>query len=217
METYSLNEIEAMGKKATKGAGFHWGHAEEAGKAVRWLAQRNFPGPELLASKLLQDDGIKHEDPLPIMVAGVWRVKFGRLCPIIMGSIMCDLATQFASDERVDLGPIAYPLLLTPFVAAVSELTNNVIQLSWEGVMISITPNECAFEGEYEALTVNSTDFVTCRCANLEKPIEEKLENGRPIDPASWVQLNAFAYRTYAPATEASRLSGAGAGVSDND
>ncbi|MFV1875593.1 hypothetical protein [Nioella sp.] len=29
--------------------------------------------------------------------------------------------------------------------------------------------------------------------------------------------LNAFAHRTYAPATEESRLAGAGAGLTDND
>jgi hypothetical protein len=29
--------------------------------------------------------------------------------------------------------------------------------------------------------------------------------------------LNSYAHRTYAPATEASRLAGAGAGLNDND
>ena len=33
----SLNEVEATAKKATRGAGYPWGLAEEAGKAVRWL------------------------------------------------------------------------------------------------------------------------------------------------------------------------------------
>ena len=33
--SFSLNEIEAMGRRAARGAGLHWGIAEEAGKAVR--------------------------------------------------------------------------------------------------------------------------------------------------------------------------------------
>jgi len=32
-----------------------------------------------------------------------------------------------------------------------------------------------------------------------------------------WIQLSDLASKTYVPATEASRLSGAGAGLNDND
>jgi hypothetical protein len=32
-----------------------------------------------------------------------------------------------------------------------------------------------------------------------------------------WEALSAFAHRTYVPASEASRLKGAGAGLTDND
>ena len=35
--------------------------------------------------------------------------------------------------------------------------------------------------------------------------------------PEAWATLNRLAHRTYAPATEESRLKGAGAGLSDND
>ena len=38
-----------------------------------------------------------------------------------------------------------------------------------------------------------------------------------PVDATSWSRLAVFAQRTFAPATEASRLSGAGAGLSDNN
>ena len=49
---YSLSEIDAQCKKATRGAGFEWGHAEEAGKAARWLAKHELPGAALLAAYL---------------------------------------------------------------------------------------------------------------------------------------------------------------------
>ena len=42
--TFSLNEIEAIGKRAARGAGLPWGLAEEAGKAARWLTARGLPG-----------------------------------------------------------------------------------------------------------------------------------------------------------------------------
>ena len=40
---------------------------------------------------------------------------------------------------------------------------------------------------------------------------------GRAIAAETWSRLGAFAQRTFAPATEASRLAGAGAGLQDND
>ncbi len=53
----SLNEIEALARKAARGGGMSWGLAEEAGKAVRWLSDNGFPGPWLLSKLLLQNDG----------------------------------------------------------------------------------------------------------------------------------------------------------------
>jgi hypothetical protein len=37
------------------------------------------------------------------------------------------------------------------------------------------------------------------------------------VSPESWARLSGFAHRTFAPATEESRMRGAGAGLSDND
>ena len=41
-------------------------------------------------------------------------------------------------------------------------------------------------------------------------------QRGYPAEK-TWQTLNLYAARTYAPATEESRLKGAGAGLSDND
>ena len=48
----SSNEVDALAKKAAKGAGMPWGLAAEAGKATRWLADRGLPGPAVLADLL---------------------------------------------------------------------------------------------------------------------------------------------------------------------
>ena len=39
---------------------------------------------------------------------------------------------------------------------------------------------------------------------------------GWTVDPSAWARLEAYAHRTYAPDTEASRLRGAGAGLIDD-
>ena len=36
----SLNEAQALAKKAAKGAGINWGAAHETGRAVRWLLEQ---------------------------------------------------------------------------------------------------------------------------------------------------------------------------------
>lgn len=49
--------------------------------------------------------------------------------------------------------------------------------------------------------------------AKIDKAIPRRVT----IDDGLWEQLQGFAARTYVPATDASRLKGAGAGLSDND
>ena len=62
MFNLSLNEIDACTKKAARGAGMSWGLAEEAGKAVRWLARYNLPNIELIVPLLEQIAGKKAKD-----------------------------------------------------------------------------------------------------------------------------------------------------------
>ena len=50
--SWSLVETRAMATKATRGAGYSWGLAEEAGFAVHWLQLNGAPGVEALARLL---------------------------------------------------------------------------------------------------------------------------------------------------------------------
>ncbi|MGC1487905.1 MAG: DUF3726 domain-containing protein, partial [Albidovulum sp.] len=70
METkrYSQSEIEALGIKAARGAGYDWGMAEEAGMAARWLAHEGLPGPELLLACLQAPRG-----QAPVIGAAGWQ------------------------------------------------------------------------------------------------------------------------------------------------
>ena len=48
----TLAETESYLRKAARACGLDWGIAEEAGKAARWLAAFDLPGPELLLAHL---------------------------------------------------------------------------------------------------------------------------------------------------------------------
>ena len=216
--TFSLNEIEAMGKRAARGAGLSWGLAEEAGKAARWLAAHALPGPEELAENLTGNDGRSHDELAPVSVDGVWRARSGRLSPLVCGAALCDLAAEIATGREIELAALAQPLLLAPYAAGVAKMTDAAVELSWPGVVMTFTSEGVSIEGDHASLMARSADGVHCR--RMETAVlaaSADAASGRAVDARTWNRLNELAQRTFAPATEASRLAGAGAGLTDND
>ena len=214
---FSLNEIEVMGKRAARGAGLPWGHAEEAGKAARWLIERGYPGPEALADILTRNDKHSFADLAPDTAEPVWRSRSDRLCPLITGTVLCDRAAEIAAGREVELGAISQPLLLVPYLAGAAELADMAVEVTWPGATVTLTPTGAVIEGDMAALTARSAE--TARCRRVEPPAVTTLlaRQGRDAAAETWSRLNAFALRVFAPATEASRLAGAGAGLTDND
>ena len=216
--TFSLNEIEATGKRAARGAGLDWGIAEEAGKAARWLTAHGLPGPELLAGLLTRNDGKGYDELAPVSVDGVWEAQTGCLCPLIAGAALSDRAAEVAAGREVEFGPIAFPLLLAPYAASGAVSRGAAIELSWSGATLTISPDDgLAVEGKMAAVAARTADCVLCRPARKDPITRPAGEPGRAVDAGSWSRLDAFARRTLAPVTEASRLAGAGAGLTDND
>ncbi len=216
--SFSLNEVEAMGKRAARGAGLPWGLAEEAGKAARWLTVRGLPGVQQLADILTRNDKRDYADLAPQDVDGIWQAPAGRLCPLITGAALCDRATEIAKGHLMELGKTAQPLLLVPYVAGAAKLTGAAITIAWDDVAVTLFSDGERIDGDHRSLAARSTARVLCRLADqMTGPTKEVHEPVVPVDAATWNQLAAFAQRTFAPATEASRLAGAGAGLSDNN
>jgi hypothetical protein len=53
--------------------------------------------------------------------------------------------------------------------------------------------------------------------AVTDHPLRERNRHGYSVPDDAWRALQLFEYRTYVPASAQSRLSGAGAGLLDND
>jgi hypothetical protein len=216
--TFSLNEVEAMGKRAARGAGLDWGIAEEAGKAARWLTARGLPGPELLAELLTRNEGKSYEELAPASIDGVWEAKSGWLCPLIAGAALSDRAAEVAAGRAFEFGSIAFPLLLAPYAASVARSRGAAIELCWPGVTLTISPDGgLAVEGDMAAVTAPTTKSAHCRSGRKDTVTPPARQPGRAVDAKAWNRLSAFAHRTFAPATEASRIAGAGASLTDND
>jgi len=213
--TFSLNEIDAMGKRAARGAGFSWGLAEEAGKAARWLSACNLPGAECLVEALEMKGVTAYSDLAPTSLEGVWQASDGALCSIVCGALLSDLAEDIAAGKNYTLEQVNKPILLAPFLASVAKQTGKNIKLSWKGAVVLINEYGLCLEGD----NVYANTAENVRCGNCEAIAESLKEGvvGRDVQKEAWDQLAEFMTRYLAPETEESRLAGAGAGLNDND
>ncbi|MBL4627716.1 MAG: DUF3726 domain-containing protein [Roseicyclus sp.] len=230
--SHSLNEIEALSKCAARGAGLSWGMAEETGKAIRWLESHGLPGVAMLASLLAQNDRIAHGAVAPQFLEGtrgldgIWAASSGRLCPLIAGAALNDCADRLTAGHDIEMSNVSHPLLAVPFAAWAAIHLGAPVTVAW-GRFRGETDGYGLWVddpiAQIEAATPAAMSFALAAPAAAAAPAAPR--NDPVLAPgqrghvclAAWGHLNTFAHRTYAPASETSRLLGAGAGESDND
>jgi len=192
---WSLNEIQSLAQKAARGAGYDFGLAEDAGQAVRWLLARDLPGADALLTAC--------------DVSGRAATEH---CPLTVGCAWSD-----GLFETKDSTPrsVASPLLLVPFLSWTAQRTQTSLCASWPGAAFALSPDGGV---KLRGQTVNPKGAeVRVETAIPEGLIELHEGHRASVDCAIYVALGELAGRTYAPSTEASRQSGAGAGLTDND
>lgn len=216
---FTLNEIEATGIRAARGAGLDWGIAEEAGRAARWLAGHRLPGPELLGDLLVRTEGQDYVEMAPAALQGVWTAPSGLLNPLIAGAALADRAASLASGHVFELGNTAFPLLLLPYAKYCALEVEAAVELTWEGVVAAVSPDgRLTVSGDEDAVLVKSSPSVRCRTAAQDTAAGKAIVPvRRALTAAAWNRLKEFADRTYAPATAESRELGAGADRIDTE
>ncbi|MGC1496821.1 MAG: DUF3726 domain-containing protein [Sulfitobacter sp.] len=215
--SYSLNEIEALSKRAARGAGLSWGIAEEAGKAARWLASHDLPGVELLAHVLVQNDDIALRDLTPTSLEGIWKSPGGTMCPLLAGASLNDCAQRLLTGQAIEMTGVSHPLIVLPFAAWAAIHIETGVALTWVNVRLETDGFGVWIDGPQDQISTTMPVELTCtRAENRTDPAQPPAQRGI-AQVAAWDMLNSFAHRTYAPATEESRNLGAGAGTSDND
>lgn len=197
--SWSLGEVRALGVKAARGAGMDWGIAEEAGFAVEWLEGHGLQGVETLAQYLSNANA--HDDYNP------------KHCPLRLGCLISDMDDWVTQKDA----SVYEPLLMVPFLASVAE--NKTLLLQWDKNRIFIRKNNVSTD-DLSALVSSTNDnpvtIEIIRSESTQDSLELKTRILKDAKPYI-AKLNALAHKTYAPATEASRLAGAGAGLNDND
>lgn len=213
--SYSLNEIEGMARRAARGAGYSWGLAEETGKAVRWLCANGLDGCATLARLFEQTGTVAKNRLAPLSLTVEWAGASGRLCPLTAGAALSDCADRLGKHDIV-MHDVLCPVLVVPFAAAAAKATGNVVALGWGGQTVICD----AFGGcgavAPPALATSVTGLLRIEPATRAAPALPSVTRANP-GAAAWAALGRFGQRTYAPATKASRLLGAGAALCDND
>lgn len=212
----TLVEIEGYFRKVARATGLHWGIAEEAGKAARWLAAFNLPGPELMLAHLQAIEGKDYAGYKPDISGDTWQADNEFMCPIITGAAIADRVRKLLDGETIRLGGVAYPILLAATIGQASRCHNMIITTSWAGVKLSCYGNGIRIDGNRDDLLLANVDAVSCTQTFDSTPEQLPSTMAYAIDSDVWEVVDQLAFRTYAPATEASRA-GAGAGLSDND
>lgn len=214
--SYSLNEIEALSKKAARGAGLSWGLAEEAAMAVRWLTAYGFDGVLHLADLLEKHDGKPIQELAPTSLSEtIWRASSDELNPIVAGAALSDCAFRLRKAPMC-MQNVCHPLLILPFLQGASEIAERPLVLRWSTVSIAVQKGGIHVQGA-------DKDLSTHKAAQIEISIADNNHEWQTpgLRAAATTQdmrrLNKLAQRTYAPATEESRKLGAGSGDSDND
>ncbi|MFY0623498.1 MAG: DUF3726 domain-containing protein [Pelagimonas sp.] len=215
--SHSLNEIEAMSKRAGRGAGLSWGLAEEAAKGTRWLSAFGFPGTELLADLLELNDRIPPIDVSPVSLsAEVWHAPARRMSPLIAGASLSDCAVRLLDRGTITMENVSLPLLAVPFMGGAALRLGVPVAVEWDGARLATDGKQLCVQASPEALEARQVQkLVFSAPADMSGRREPVLR--ADVSEESWDRLAAFAHRTFAPATEESRLRGAGAGLSDND
>ena len=90
--SYSLNEYEALCKKAARGSGMHWGQAEEVGKAARSLGTYGLDDGRLVLNAI---------------------ERFGPKNALWLGPALCDEGQIFEGVSTVE--NVEMPTLMLPF------------------------------------------------------------------------------------------------------
>lgn len=190
----TLSEIRATATKATRGAGYDWGTAEEAGVAVRILESHGLPGVSVLAHVLSCSPGCESklgeggQNGLRAMVSLSDRLPF--------------------PEEAIPAGPVTGPLMLAAPLIPFAREQAVAFTLRWDGAVLHCTPGGILAKGDLRAEVAAG---VTLDSAPVSLIAQRGPDwRSRLVAAADWNCLDSLAARTLVPETAASRARGAG-------
>jgi len=217
----SLNELDALVRKAARGACLPWGIAEEAGGYARRLAAWGVD-PVAIMAGLLERHHTRNDLSRGVSVKDgtYWHSDDDRLLSVlVVAPTLCDHARWLADGNVAHMNVLAWPMILLPAVYRAARMSGRPIGVEIDGERWTATPDG-RVSGEVGAFThtelaadvvVQATDSPHAARTPMTTFI------GMETYVHNWERLERIAAETYVPASERSRATGAGAGDIDND
>ena len=207
---FSLNEISATFRKAAVGNGFDVGRAQDIAAAGCWLVSKGRDG----AGAVLQ---AIEAGPQPINFDGE-NSHFQNVHVASCGLAAVDIV-EGSECFVVSFDPLDVPELLLGFVGVASGANGNDYTLAFGskgGVLLCVEP-DTSLDEFFGDKAATMAIWTIRQGVVISQDDQTSQGDGHRIDLDTWVKLLDFAHKTYVPASDASRLSGAGAGLVDND
>ncbi len=190
----SFYETGVLARRATRGAGYDWGLAEEATFAVGWLCDHGVDGADVLSRYYRQVDG----QAVASRMVRAWPDSWAgeafagtALCPLCLGAALSDFGLPSGVDKVV-ISKVYAPVLLLPFIANLPAEDGKIWTIEGD-ITDDINPTRV------EIIRADATDSVATDAKKTPRYPQK--------EDAFLLEL---AQRTYVPESEASRAKGAG-------
>ncbi len=188
----SYNEVQALARKAAGGAGLPHGVAEDIGRAAVWLSARGVDAIRVVVDTIAGDE--KRRPSILAGQAAVDALCCGEMDHIVLG------------DRKSDL------LLIGLAGATATETGLNLAAVRGDGEVLPLAEisNAAGLIPSMAALRLLPEE-------NAKAVVSAGTWRPAASDGLAYDAALALAAKTYVPASEQSRVQGAGAGITDND
>ena len=197
---HSLYEIETTVKRVARHQGLSWGIAEEAGKIVRSLEQSELPGLESF-NRLISFPYNKCET-----VIDLTKKNHKNLCPIHFSLFFLDQSHAPDLHQSFQFLNMQEPLLAIPLLIKAAQ--KNLISFDF-------TSTELKFLISSGNIMILDKNQIPHQSNNITLKISNKRQ--LQYSEETWDRLYDLSLETFVEESEEKKLSGAGAGLTDND
>ena len=201
----TLSEIDTTSKRATRGAGFSWGIAEEVGKNMRLLELYGLSGIKNL-NKFLKDYKKKQFQKITL-ISETNNASKNSFCPITLGINFIDQVNLLDKKLNIQISNLAFPILFIPFVSRASEIVGKKIFLKFDDKEFLFNLNQSIYSNYLK-------NEILENCNNINISF---LENNNSFNEDEWKELYKLSEDTFVEETESLKTGAAGAGLTDND
>lgn len=220
----SLNELFHMTRKALLGCGFSHDVADDTGWAMVIASHHQPRAATQLAAYLAHYQAYDSARPVPadsqrITIDGTeLRLTAAPHEMLVFGAMICDwlaISSDGGAEPHIVILTTAYmPSILLGQLIWTESQHHGQITLSFDACQMHADEMLMAMPASGEQ--GNITEYrIEMKAGGQQKLVTET--GAVDIDDTGWARLSEFAFRSYVPESDASRLSGAGAGLTDND